>query len=54
MKEQRNKTKTVRVRVSDEIYEAFSKYTKDRNVTKTKIIDGFLEELLKEYLVEKK
>jgi len=53
--EKRNKTKTVRVRVSDEIYEAFSKYVKDKNVTKTKVVvDDYLVVLLKDYLTESK
>ncbi len=54
MAEKRKKTKTIRTRVSDEVYEAFSQYVKDKNVTKTKVIDDFLAEILKDYLVESK
>ena len=52
MKEQRNKTKTVRIRVSDEMYYAFSKYTEEKSITKTKVITDFLEKLLVDELRE--
>jgi len=52
-KEKRLKVKGIRVRVSDEKFDAFTQYSKDKNLTKTKILDDFLTELLKDYLGDK-
>jgi len=49
-KEKRIKSKRIMVRVSDEIYEAFTNYSEENKITKTKIIDDFLSELLKDRL----
>lgn len=49
-KEKRLKIKSLRVRLSDEVNEALNKYVTDKKITKTKIIDDFLEVLLKDYL----
>ena len=51
-KEKRIKTKRVMVRVDDKLYEAFTKYSKEHKTTKTKIIEDFLKELLKEELID--
>lgn len=48
--EKRIKSKRVMVRISDELYEAFTDYAKENSKTKTEIIDNFLRELLKERL----
>lgn len=49
-KEKRIKKRRIMVRVSDKMYEAFTNYSKENKVTKTKIIDDFLKELLKDKL----
>ena len=49
-KEKRIKSKRIMVRVSDEMYEAFTNYSEENKITKTKIIDDFLSELLKDRL----
>ena len=48
--EKRLKTKRVMVRVSDELYKAFTDYAKEHSGTKTEIIETFLKELLKNKL----
>jgi len=50
MSEKRLKVKSIKIRVSDDIHNAFNQYVKDKNVTKTKIIDDCLREILKDYL----
>jgi hypothetical protein len=52
--EKRLKTKTIRARISDDKFEAFNRYVEDKKSTKTKVIDDFLTELLKDYLVGNK
>ena len=47
-KEKRIKKKRVMVRITDELYEAFSLYVKKNNTSKSKVIDNFLNELLKD------
>ena len=49
-KEKRIKVKSVRVRISDKKFNAFDKYVKDKNTNKSKVLDDFLSELLKDYL----
>jgi len=49
-KEKRIKSKRIMVRVDDKMYEAFTNYSKKNKITKTKIIDNFLKELLKDEL----
>jgi len=49
-KEKRLKTKRIYIRVDDNIYETFGKYVKENDTTKTKIIENFLRELLKDDL----
>lgn len=51
-KEKRIKRKRVMVRITDELYEAFSIYVKKNNTNKSKVIDKFLNELLKDDLKE--
>jgi predicted DNA-binding protein len=46
MAEKRIKTKRLYVRLTDEIYEALDKYSKQNKVTKTKIIEDYLKRLL--------
>lgn len=48
MKEKRVKKAVVRARVSDDIDIALRAYCKEHNLTVTKIIEDFLEELLKD------
>ncbi len=52
-KEKRLKKREVKIRVTEDIYQALSKYVDSHNVTRTKIIEDFLKELLKNDLVEK-
>jgi len=52
-KEKRLKNKRIMVRVDDKLYDTFSNYVKEKKTTKTKVIDDFLRELLKDYLVTK-
>jgi hypothetical protein len=49
MAEKRLKTKSVRVRISNEKFEALNKYVKDKKISKTDLIDSFLTEILKDY-----
>ena len=50
MAEKRLKTKSVRVRISDEKFEALNRYVEDKKISKTDLIDNFLTEILKDYL----
>ena len=52
-KEKRLKTKRIMVRVNDDLYDTFTEYAKREKTTKTKIIDNFLRDLLKDDLKEK-
>jgi hypothetical protein len=49
-KEKRLKNKEVKIRVVDDIYLAFSEFVKENNTTRTKVIEDFLKELLKDKL----
>jgi metal-responsive CopG/Arc/MetJ family transcriptional regulator len=49
-KEKRLKTKRIYVRIEDDVYNALDEYVKENSVTKTKLIDDFLRELLKDKL----
>jgi hypothetical protein len=42
----------LRMRITDRLNEAFNLYSKKHNITKTKVIDDFLVELLKDELIE--
>jgi len=52
-KEKRLKTKRIMVRVEDDLYSAFTEYANKTGITKTKIVEDFLKELLKDALEEK-
>ena len=52
MAEKRLKTKSVRVRISNEKFEALNEYVKDKKISKTDLIDSFLTEILKDYFPE--
>jgi len=49
-KEKRIKTKSIRLRVNDNLFEALTNYANRVGKTKTEIIDTFLKELLKDDL----
>lgn len=50
-KEKRKKVKRIYIRVEDNIYNAFNDYIKEKGTTKNKVIEDFLQELLKDKLV---
>jgi len=49
-KEKRLKTKRIYVRIEDDVYHALDDYIKENGTTKTKLIDDFLRDLLKDKL----
>jgi hypothetical protein len=49
-KEKRIKNKKITARVDDILYHVFTEYAREKGTTKTKIIDDFLRELLKDKL----
>lgn len=48
--DKRIKVKRIVVRAKDEVFDLFTEYAKKHNTTKTKIIEEFLEDLLKDDL----
>ena len=47
-KEKRLKNKRIYIRIDDDVFNALNDYIKDKNITKTKLIDNFLRDLLKD------
>lgn len=50
-KHKRIKSKEIKIRVTPKLFNIFDKYVKDKNITKTKVIEEYLQELLKDKLV---